>query len=132
MKTPCRCRSPTPGSSVGCASWNFAASSDEDALTIAGTAATLRLGCFSQRPMTLTRTTGDAESFDLPDPPHVQQPLIQTVVDALLGRGECPSTGESAARTSAVMDAVLGDYYGGRDDAFWDRPETWPGAGRPA
>jgi hypothetical protein len=26
------------------------------------------------------------------------------------------------------MDRVLDDYYGGRQDAFWLRPETWPGA----
>jgi hypothetical protein len=25
------------------------------------------------------------------------------------------------------MDQVLAAYYGGRDDAFWNRPETWPG-----
>jgi hypothetical protein len=57
----------------------------------------------------------------------VAQPLIQTVVDDLLGLGTCPSTGESARRTSRVMDQVLEDYYGGRSDAFWERPETWPG-----
>jgi hypothetical protein len=38
----------------------------------------------------------------------VQQPLIQTVVDELLGLGRCPSTGESAARTNWVMDQMLG------------------------
>jgi hypothetical protein len=47
--------------------------------------------------------------------------MIQSVVDDLLGRGACPSTGESARRTSAVMDLVLAKYYGGRDDAFWAR-----------
>ena len=36
-------------------------------------------------------------------------------------------TGESARRTSVVMDRVLEDYYGGRTDAFWLRPATWPG-----
>jgi hypothetical protein len=25
------------------------------------------------------------------------------------------------------MDAVLASYYGGRGDAFWERPATWPG-----
>jgi 1,5-anhydro-D-fructose reductase (1,5-anhydro-D-mannitol-forming) len=60
-------------------------------------------------------------------PDHVQQPLIHSVVDELLGRGTCPSTGASALRTSEVMDRVLGGYYGGRNDAFWDRPDTWPG-----
>ena len=70
-------------------------------------------------------------TFDRPHPPHVQQPLIQTVVDDLLGRGVCPSTGESARRTSQVMDQVLAAYYGGRDDEFWMRPDTWPGQRRP-
>jgi hypothetical protein len=53
--------------------------------------------------------------------------LIQLIVDDLLGRTNCPSTGESARRTSEVMDRVLEGYYGGRTDAFWLRPATWPG-----
>jgi hypothetical protein len=47
------------------------------------------------------------------------------VVDDLLGHGDCPSTGESARRTSQVMDTVLAGFYGGRTDEFWRRPETW-------
>lgn len=43
----------------------------------------------------------------IPDPPHVQQPLIQQVVDELTGVGKCSSTGETAARTSWVMDRML-------------------------
>jgi hypothetical protein len=38
---------------------------------------------------------------------HIEQPLIQTVVDELNGRGACPSAGETAARTSWVMDQML-------------------------
>ena len=48
------------------------------------------------------------EEFAVPPPPHVQQPLIQSVVDDLLGRGTCPSTGDSALRTAKVMDHILG------------------------
>jgi 1,5-anhydro-D-fructose reductase (1,5-anhydro-D-mannitol-forming) len=49
---------------------------------------------------------------DVRNPPHVHQPLIQTIVDELGGHGECPSTGESAARTSRVLDECVRDYYG--------------------
>ena len=49
------------------------------------------------------------------------------LVDELLGRGTCPSTGESARRTQVVMDRVLSTFYGGREDEFWNRPSTWPG-----
>ena len=75
----------------------------------------------------LVETAAGSEQFAIPNPDHVAQPLIQLIVDDLLGRGTCPSTGESARRTSAVMDHVLEGYYGGRTDAFWLRPATWPG-----
>jgi len=48
------------------------------------------------------------EEFAAAPPVHVQGPLIQSVVDDLLGRGTCPSTGASALRTAEVMDAILG------------------------
>jgi hypothetical protein len=54
---------------------------------------------------------GDAvESFPIGDPPYTHQPLIQTIVDELDGRGTCPSTGESGARTAGVMEAILADF----------------------
>ena len=37
------------------------------------------------------------------------------------------STGVSAARTPAIIDAALDGYYGTRDDGFWRTPEGWPG-----
>ena len=49
------------------------------------------------------------------------------VIDELLGRGFCPCSGEVARRTTRVIDQVLGGYYGGRGDDFWNRPQTWPG-----
>jgi predicted dehydrogenase len=109
---------------VGSASWNFAASAQEEQLEIDGTEGRLAMEVLGYSPLTLSRG-GRSETMGLPDPPHIQQPLIQTVVDDLLGRGTCPSTGVSAARTSAVMDAALSSFYKGRDDAFWTRPQTW-------
>ena len=116
----------TPSGGQGTASWNFASDMEQDLIEIAGTEGRIALSTFGDEPVRLT-TSGGEETFDLPNPPHVQQPLIQTIVDELLGRGKCPSTGESAARTARVMDAVLEGYYGGRDDEYWLRPETWPG-----
>jgi predicted dehydrogenase len=115
---------------VGSASWNFAASVAQERLEIDGTDGTLSMEVLGYSPLTCSRG-GDTQTLDLPDPPHIQQPLIQTVVDALLGRGACPSTGRSAARTSAVMDAALDSFYHGREDEFWARPGTW-GEQRPS
>jgi len=41
-------------------------------------------------------------------PEHVAQSLIQTVVNELLGKGACPSTGESGSRTDWVMEKLQG------------------------
>jgi hypothetical protein len=50
------------------------------------------------------------------------------VVDSLLDGAECQTTGVSSLKTSEIMDSVLSDYYGGRQDAFWERPHTWHSA----
>jgi len=119
------------GGVPGTAAWNFASAGRDDTLEFTGTGGRLTLSLFGHEAPRLETPAG-GETFDRPNPPHVQQPLIQTVVDDLLGRGACPSTGGSARRTSQVMDTVLAAYYGGRDDEFWRRPETWPGRRPPA
>ena len=38
---------------------------------------------------------------------HIQQALIQTIVDELLGKGKCPSTGKTAMASQWVIDQIL-------------------------
>ncbi len=104
---------------------DFNARSD-DLFTVTGDAGELRMSCFGNDPLLVKYADRSKEAFDLPNPPHVAQPLIQTVVDELLGTGKCGSTGESGLRTQEVMDQMLDAYYGGREDGFWKR--RWPGA----
>ena len=66
----------------------------------------LTFASFAEEPITLTTAAG-VQQFAIDHPPHVQQPLIQTIVDELNGAGLCPSTGVSGARTSWVMDQFL-------------------------
>lgn len=49
------------------------------------------------------------------------------VVAAASAATRCPSRGENALRTSRALDKALNAYYGGRDDAYWSRADTWPG-----
>jgi predicted dehydrogenase len=116
----------TGNGALGTAHWNFASAVRDDLLELRGPEGCLSFSVFGSEPVRLETAAG-VQLFDRPPPPHVQQPLIQAVVDDLLGRATCPSTGESARRTSQVMDRVLAEYYGGRTDEFWSRPETWPG-----
>ena len=44
-------------------------------------------------------------------PEHVQYNLIDQVVQTLSGKGKASSTGQSAARTSKVMEEIVKEYY---------------------
>jgi hypothetical protein len=51
------------------------------------------------------------------NPPHVHQPLIQSIVDELNGIGACTSTGQTAARTAWVTDQNLHDFRAAKGTA---------------
>jgi predicted dehydrogenase len=92
---------------IGVGDWCFTAAHHVDRTQIIGTEGTISFACFDTSPVTITRGES-VESLDLDNPPHVQQPLIQTMVDQLNGGEVCPSTGESALRTTWVTDQILG------------------------
>jgi 1,5-anhydro-D-fructose reductase (1,5-anhydro-D-mannitol-forming) len=115
----------TPLKISGVGHWSFFGGEQMDAFMIGGELGALHFSCFGNGPIYLKRANGTTEAFDLPNPPHVQQPLIQNIVDDLLGKAKSPSTGQTALRTQQVMDAALESYYGGREDGFWRR--DWPG-----
>jgi predicted dehydrogenase len=91
----------------GVGSWCFSAGGKCDVNTIVGSDGEISFSTFDAKPIILTTAAGVSE-FPFEYPQHIEQPLIQTVVDELNGEGKCPSTGESGARTSWVMDQMLG------------------------
>lgn len=113
---------------VGTGAWDFAAAKGTDVIEINGVDGRLTCSTFGRR--VVVEVAGKEETFEVPAPSAIHQPFVASLVDELLGRGTCPSTGRSASRTAAVMDQVLKEYYGGRDDAFWKRAESWPGRRR--
>lgn len=90
--------------------WCFTADRDDDRVELVGPGGRISFSTFDETPIEIARD-GGVESRVIPHPPHVQQPLIQTIVDELNGHGRCPSTGETGARTTAVMAALLQAYY---------------------
>ena len=76
---------------------------------ILGTKGQIEYTTFKPEPIILTTAQGQ-EIFAIDDPEHVHQPLIQSIVDELNGMGICPSTGESGARTTQIVDKLLQDY----------------------
>lgn len=95
----------------GVGTWCFAAYDRVDQTEIHGSKGKIAYSTFDDRPIVLTTDAGIQE-FAYDYPAHVQQPLIQQVVDALNGVGICASTGESAARTTWVIEQMLKTYAG--------------------
>ena len=98
---------------AGSAVFNFNAPSKTDLITFIGVEAEIETPIFTDGDL-VVRRGGREERGVFRNPPHVHQALIQTIVDELHGRGACPSTGESAARTSWVLDECVRDFYGVR------------------
>jgi predicted dehydrogenase len=90
----------------GAGAWGFATGESLDRVEIVGSRGTVAFSTFGDGPIVLM-TEGQRSTFDIPHPPHIQQPMIQAVVDALTIGGTPPSTGVSGARTSWVMDQIL-------------------------
>jgi predicted dehydrogenase len=95
---------------VGSGLWSFTSGQRTDSTTLIGTRGTIQYATFNESPLVLTTDAG-TQAFTIENPRHIQQPLIQSIVDELNGQGQCPSTGVSAARTTWVTDQLLADYY---------------------
>lgn len=98
----------------GSGSWCFTVdpSAAKDEMQIIGSQGTITISFFGAPIVTLEKSEDSAkEVFEFEMPKHIQQPLIQTIIDDLLGVGVCPSLGESASRTNWVMDELTKNYY---------------------
>lgn len=89
--------------------WSFASFEHVDRTEIIGDGGAIVFSSFAEEPVTLTTAAG-MQHFIIEHPPHIQQPLIQSIVDELNGEGHCPSTGISGARTTWVMDQLLAGW----------------------
>lgn len=94
---------------VGSGSWCFVTheSAQEDRIEIIGDKGMVTFSVFTYEPIILHTENGISE-FIIENPEPVQQPLIQAVVDHLLGKSTCNCDGESATSVNWVMDKILG------------------------
>ncbi len=86
--------------------WNFNSYKNLDRTEIIGERGKITFTTFDESPIQLENLNG-LQEFYIENPPHIQQPLIQMLVDELLGRGQSPSTGRTGAKTNWVFDQIL-------------------------
>jgi len=93
----------------GSGAWCYAADRDDEFNEVVGADGRIRFSTTRPVPIELRRRDS-IETIQVDDPPHVHQPLVETIVGECNGEGRCPSSGETAARTTRVIDAILRDY----------------------
>jgi predicted dehydrogenase len=98
---------------VGTGNWCFTASKSAavDEITIYGSKGKISFETFGKGAFTLEKDGEERQYFELDLPDHIQEPLIKSIVEDLLGTGESPSTGNTGARTNRVMDQLVHAYY---------------------
>lgn len=91
---------------VGTGLWCYSTGVDADQTTVYGSAGSLSFATTRPEPIDVYRR-GVRRSLSVADPPHVHQPLVQTIVDQINGGPDARSTGLSASRTGWVTDQIL-------------------------
>lgn len=89
--------------------WCFSAYADQDVNEIVGSEGKITFSTFGSNPVILVNGSGSIQ-FVYENPVHIQQPLIQSVVNELCSLGKCPSSGASGSRTTRVMDEILREF----------------------
>jgi predicted dehydrogenase len=92
---------------TGTGLWDFAAPEflREDKMTIEGENGKIEFSCFGFTPVKIVRD-GISRYYDYKKPAHVQQALIQSIVDELNEKGTCPGSLTSAAHTNRLLDMI--------------------------
>jgi hypothetical protein len=110
---------------IGTANFNSLSLDKKDKMIIYGTKGKIEFSMHGNTPIIIT-TENNEEILDIDNPKIIQENMIENVVNSLL-TGEHLNTcsAKEALETYRIMDIVLEKYYNGRNDNFWNRPETW-------
>ncbi|GAB2568939.1 Gfo/Idh/MocA family protein [Spirosoma areae] len=92
---------------LGTGSWCYTVNKEQriEQTQLIGSKGKITFSFFENFIITVETETGSAQ-HTIPFPEHVQQPLIELIVKDLRGEGKSPSTGETGARSSAILDWI--------------------------
>ncbi len=97
---------------TGTGSWCFVVDpvAEKDEFEIIGDQGKITFPCFRFGDVVMENKMG-LHKFRFTNPENIQFNLIQQVVNTLLGKSDCVSTGITAARTSFVLEETVKSYY---------------------
>jgi predicted dehydrogenase len=93
---------------LGTGSWCFTAakSNEKELTTIIGSKGKIEFSTFGDSPIVVNSEVNGDKSYHFESPEHIEGPMIQLVIDELLGKGVCPCNGTTGARTNHVMELM--------------------------
>ncbi|MGB5462037.1 MAG: hypothetical protein WBM92_01605, partial [Aureibaculum sp.] len=90
----------------GLCAFNTSKASQYEMTTIIGSKGQISFPFWGDHHVTLEVENEPVKKFEFEVPEYIQEILIQSIVDELLGKGKCPSTGVSGARTNWVLEQI--------------------------
>jgi predicted dehydrogenase len=87
--------------------FNVAEELEKDSCEIIGSKGKVSFAFFENKPVQLT-IDGKTESISFEPIQHVQQPMIQEIVDHFLGKGPNPCSGDDGVKIMRLIDAFVG------------------------
>ena len=92
---------------LGTGSWCFTVNSEQrtEQTQLIGAKGKITFSFFENF-LIRVETASGSDEYTVPFPEHVQQPLIEQIVRDLRGEGNSPSTGETGARASQILDQI--------------------------
>ncbi len=95
-----------PNKIIGSGIWNFNSHKDVDRTEILGDKGSIIFSTFTKEPI-IVETGSGIQKIEIENPLHIQLPLIQNIVEELLGKTKSPSDGYSGSQTNKVMDWIF-------------------------
>ncbi|MBD0852639.1 Gfo/Idh/MocA family protein [Maribacter arenosus] len=86
--------------------FNTSKASQYEMTTIIGSKGQISFPFWGDHHVTLEKENEPVKKFEFEIPKYIQTLLIQTIVKDLQGKGKCPSTGVSGARTNWVLEQI--------------------------
>lgn len=93
---------------VGTGSWCFSVPENlkADTTVIIGSEGKITFSFFEHQNIYVEKSDGSQQHYTIPHPENIQQPLIHSIVDQLLGKGMSPSTGKTGIRSTMIMEWI--------------------------
>jgi predicted dehydrogenase len=89
-------------------SWCFSVPENlkTDTTELIGSDGKITFSFFEHQNILVEKSDGSNQYYHIPHPENIQQPLIQAIVDELLGKGKSPSTGKTGIHSTMIMDWI--------------------------